>query len=171
LHGHRFGDELRVELGLLDLLNVDEHLAAGPLLDFLLQLVHLGAFAADDDAGLRGVDVDLQLVRGALGLDLRDSRVREAFLEALAQRDVLVEQLRVIAIRVPPGPPRLVEPEPESERVNLLPHVCSLVRRRAGSMQSGESRTPRPISYARRTRSRRRVRAAPRLPRSNASSS
>jgi hypothetical protein len=73
---HRLGDQLRVELRLLNLLDVDEHFAVRPLLDFRLQLLDFRALAADDDAGPRGVDVDLQLVGRALGLDLRDARVR-----------------------------------------------------------------------------------------------
>ena len=125
LHRDRFGNQLRVELGLLDLLDVDEDLAVRALLDFLLQLVDFRPLAADDDAGARCVDVDLQAVDGALGLDLRDAGVREALLQALAQRQILVQQLRVIAVRVPSRPPRLVEPEPESERVNLLAHDYS----------------------------------------------
>src|SRR6185436_3904376 len=101
-------------------------LAARALLDFLLQLVDFGALAPDDDAGARGVNVDLQLVRGALRLDARDTGVREALLEVLPEGEVLMEQLRVVAVRVPPRAPRFVEAEPESVRVNLLAHVISL---------------------------------------------
>src|SRR5205814_6433531 len=71
-----------------------------------------------------------------LGLDLRDAGVREALLERPAQLEVLVEQLRVVAVRVPPRPPRLVEPEAESERMNLLTHRCSFS---VGSQQSAVS--------------------------------
>jgi hypothetical protein len=51
----------------------------------LLQLLDLGSLAADDDARARGVDVDLQVVGRALGLDARDTGVREALLEVLPQ--------------------------------------------------------------------------------------
>src|SRR5262245_28571690 len=51
--------------------------------------------------------------------------MREPLLQALAQRQVLVQQLRVVAIRVPARPPRLVESETEPERVNLLAHSYS----------------------------------------------
>ena len=51
LHRDRFRDQLRFELRLLDLLDVDEDLAVGPLLDLLLQLVDLRALPSDDDAG------------------------------------------------------------------------------------------------------------------------
>src|SRR5262245_6664899 len=126
LHRHRFGDQLRVELGLLDLLDVDEDLAAGPLLDFLLQLVDFRPLAADDDAGPRGVDVDLQAVDRALGFDLGDAGVREALLQRLAERQVFVQQLGVVLVRVPARAPGLVETQPKSKRVNLLAHSYSL---------------------------------------------
>src|SRR6185369_11439246 len=74
----------------------------------------------------RGVDVDLQVVRGALGLDTRDTGVREPLLQVLAQRQVLVQQLRVVLVRVPARPPRLVEAEAESVRMNFLTHSRSL---------------------------------------------
>ena len=58
------------------------------------------------------------------------------FFSVCAQRQILVQQLRVVAVRVPARPPRLVEPEPESERVNFLAHgysfafLCGFFRRR-----------------------------------------
>ena len=65
-----------------------------------------------------------------------DAGVREPLLQRRAQREILVQQLRVVAVREPARPPRLVEPEPESERVNFLAHsysfafCCRLLRRR-----------------------------------------
>src|SRR5512138_1624962 len=83
LQRHRLGDQLRVELGLQDLLDVDEDLLARALLDLLLELVDLLPLAADDDARARGVDGDLQLVGRALDLDAADAGVGEALLEVL----------------------------------------------------------------------------------------
>ena len=80
LPGDRLGDELRVELGALDLLDVDVDLASGHLGEVVAQLVDLGALAADDDARPRGVDRDPQLVGGALDVDLGDAGVAEALL-------------------------------------------------------------------------------------------
>ena len=91
-----------------------------------LQLVDLGPLAADDDARARGVDVDLQLVRRALDLDLRDAGVREALLQAVAQLQVLVQQLRVVLVGEPARAPGLVEAEPESVSDGLsVPFVTS----------------------------------------------
>src|SRR5690606_18407489 len=64
LAGDRLRNQLRVELGPLNLLNVDVHLAAGLLDQIVAQLVDLRALAADDDAGPRGVDGHPQLVCG-----------------------------------------------------------------------------------------------------------
>ena len=47
------------------------------------------------------------------------------FFSVCAQLEILVQQLRVVAVRVPARPPGLVEPEPESERMNLLTHGYS----------------------------------------------
>src|SRR4051812_29479662 len=124
LHRHRLADQLRVELGLLDLLDVDEDLAVGLLLDLLFQLVDFRALAADDDARARGVDVDLELIGGPLDLDLRDPRVHEPRLQRVAQLDVFVQQLRVVLVGVPARAPGLVEAEPESCRVDFLTHYA-----------------------------------------------
>ena len=107
--------------------------------------------------GPRGVDVDLQLVGRALGLDLRDAGVREPLLQVCAQRQVLVQQLRVVAVRVPARPPRLVEPEPESERVNLLAHGYSF----APSARSRRGAVPAAAGLRRPCAARRRAGSAP----------
>src|SRR4029079_7629274 len=98
------------------------------------RLVELAIFSlcAEDDAGAARVDVDLQFVGRALGLDLRDAGVLEARLQIVAQREILVQQLRVVAIGVPARPPGLVEPEPEPVRVDFLTHDLLLVRFRCG---------------------------------------
>src|SRR6476469_2381481 len=58
LLGDALGDQLRVDLGVLDLEDVQLHLLAGELLELAADAVGLGAAAADDDARARGVDVD-----------------------------------------------------------------------------------------------------------------
>src|ERR1700735_37128 len=67
------GDKLSVELGLVDLEDVDKHLARCPLLDIGLELVDLCAFAADDDARTRRANDQAQLVSWALNLDRTDA--------------------------------------------------------------------------------------------------
>jgi len=64
------GDELRVELGMDDLLDVEVDLLPGPRLQLVLQLLDLGALAADDDAGTRRRDRDARAIGRALDVDL-----------------------------------------------------------------------------------------------------
>ena len=54
-------------------LNVDEDFALGLLREILLQLLDLGAFAADDDARTRGANRDPQLVAGTVDFDRADA--------------------------------------------------------------------------------------------------
>src|SRR5204862_8152830 len=112
----------RLGLGLLDLLYVDEDLPARALLNLLLQLVDFRPLASDDDARARRIDVDFQVVCRALGLDARHAGMRETLLQILSQREVLMQQLCIVAIREPARTPGLVEPEPKPVRVNLLAH-------------------------------------------------
>src|SRR4029450_6324606 len=66
LVGHALGDEGGVQLGLLDLLDVELHLGvAGDLGQARPQAVGLGPAAPDDDARARGVHVDPPAVAGA----------------------------------------------------------------------------------------------------------
>src|SRR6188768_1747079 len=64
LLGDALGNQLRVDLGLLDLEDVQLDLLAGELLQLATQAVGLGPAATDDDAGARGVDVDTHTVTG-----------------------------------------------------------------------------------------------------------
>src|SRR5205085_7359152 len=76
----------------------------------------------------RRVDRDLQLVGGALDLDLRVAGVREALLELLAQLDVLEQELSVLrALCEPARVPRLRVTETEPDGMDLLTHGSSYV--------------------------------------------
>jgi hypothetical protein len=86
LLGDVLGDELRVDLGLAHLLDVQEHLGLGEASALLLELLDAGAALADDDAGARGEDVDLQLVGGALHRDLGDAGGVQLLLEEARSR-------------------------------------------------------------------------------------
>src|SRR6266436_545718 len=87
------GHELRVQLGVDDLLDVEVDLLPRARLELVLQLLHLGALAADDDAGPRGEDGDPRAVRRALDVDLRDAGVVELVLDEAPDLDVLVQQV------------------------------------------------------------------------------
>src|SRR3989454_2522305 len=60
------GDELRVQLGMDDLLDVEVDLLARPRLQLVLQLLDFCALAPDDDARARGEDRDPRAIRRAL---------------------------------------------------------------------------------------------------------
>src|ERR671919_520970 len=90
-----FGDELGVQLGMDDLLDVEIDLLAGPGLQLVLELLDLRALAADDDARPRRVDRDARAVGRALDVDLRDAGVIELVLDEPADLHVLVQQVRV----------------------------------------------------------------------------
>src|SRR5690606_34648210 len=65
-------DQLRRNLGPLDLLDVDRRFLAGELRQLVTQLVDLGAALADDDARPPGVHGDGDLARLALNVHQRD---------------------------------------------------------------------------------------------------
>jgi hypothetical protein len=122
LHGDGLAHQLSLDLRLVDLQDVDEHVALGALADLLLEAIHLRALPADDDAGPRGEDVHLQLVGRPLDLDGGDPGAPQPALEVGPQAKVLVQQLGVLLLRVPAGPPGLVEPDAEPVRMDLLSH-------------------------------------------------
>src|SRR5262245_39122612 len=122
LERHVLGHELRVELGLADLLDVDEQLALGELAEFLAQHLDLGAALADQDARPRGVDVHHALVARALDHHLRDAGVEELLLDVAAQAMVLVDLVRVVPLLVPVGLPAIERSQPEPIRVYFLTH-------------------------------------------------
>src|SRR6266849_890599 len=116
------GDELRVELRVDDLLDVEVDLLPGPRLQLVLELLDLGALPADDDARTRRRDRDPRAVGRALDVDLRDARVVELILDEAPDLHVFVQERRVGLGREParaPGPRRA---EPEADRMCFLAH-------------------------------------------------
>lgn len=126
LRGDVFADELGVRLGTTHLLDVDEELALGELLELGLELLDAGATLADKDTGARGVNHDLDLVRGALDLDIRDPRVRELLVDVRLELQVFVKPGSVVLILVPLGFPSRRDTEAEAVRVNFLSHRSNL---------------------------------------------
>src|SRR6185312_4668326 len=86
LLGHTLCDQLRVDLGVLHLEDVQLHLLAGELLQRSADAVRLGATAADHDARTGGVDVDPDPVTGALDLHAGDAG---ALMPLLSRRRIL----------------------------------------------------------------------------------
>src|SRR6478735_1751442 len=122
LLGDTLGDQLRVDLGVLDLEDVELHLLAGELLELAADAVRLGAAAADDDAGTRGVDVHPDAVTRALDLDLGDAGPLHALGEQLADGDVLTDVRLVELVGVPTALVVGGDAQAEPVRVDLLAH-------------------------------------------------
>jgi hypothetical protein len=88
----------------------------------LLELLDAGAALADDDAGARREDVDLQLVGGALHRDVGDAGGVQLLLEEATQQDVLVQPLAVASVLEPLRAPGADDPDAEADRMCFLAH-------------------------------------------------
>src|SRR6266852_3801361 len=141
LERHVLGDELGVQLGMDDLLDVEVDLLGRPLLQLVLEPLDLRPLAPDDDAGARGGDGDARAVDRALDVDARDARVVELVLDVAPDLDVLVQQARVLLGGEPPRAPGPRRAQPETDRMRLLAHAQSFsfagVRCRGGGVRVG----------------------------------
>src|SRR6266542_4274554 len=136
LQGHVLGHQLRVQLRVHHLLDVEVDLLGGAALDLVLELLHLGALAADDDARPGRVDRDPGAVGRTLDVDPRDPRVVERGLDEPADLDVLVEQVGIPLGGEPPGAPRARGAQPEPDRMCLLSHGYLCADRSPGVVSS-----------------------------------
>src|SRR5882724_156950 len=138
LQGHVLRDQLRVELRMDHLFDIEVDLFRRTHLDLVLELLHLGALAPDDDARPRGEDRDAGPVGRALDIDARDPRVVQRGLDEPADLDVLVQETRIALGGEPPRAPRARGAQPEPDRMCLLPHGY-LWAAREGRAVSSES--------------------------------
>src|SRR6185437_121074 len=123
----RFGDQLRVELGLADFDDVDDHIAVGELGHGPAQVLDVGALLADHHAGTRRVDGDAALLVRTLDDDLRHCRLLELLHQLLADLDVLVQQRAVFGLAgVPARVPGTVDPETQPDWIDFLTHERTL---------------------------------------------
>src|ERR1700761_9307660 len=106
-------------------LDIDEHVAVGALLQLHLQLVDLGALAADDDARTRRADNNAQLVARTLNLHRTHARGLELVAQLFLQLYVFQKQLVVIALNEPARPPRLGVSKAKSVRMDFLSHALT----------------------------------------------
>ena len=122
LLGDRLRDQLRVELGALDLEDVDLDLLVGHPVQVAAQRVHFGARLADHDARPRGVDVDLELVGVLADRDVRQAGVGELADDVLAHAHVLGEVLGEVALVEPVRLPVVDVAHAHCLWMNLLSH-------------------------------------------------
>ncbi len=122
LLGDRLRDQLRVELGALDLADVDlDRLLRDPV-QLATQGVDLGAGLADHDPRPRGVDVDRDLAALLDDRDVGEAGVRELVLDVVADRQVLDQQVGEVALVEPVRLPVVDVADPEALGVDLLSH-------------------------------------------------
>ena len=129
-----FGDELRVELGLADLRDVDAHVLhrhAEHLRDLRAELLDVLTLLADHDARTRGVNRDARGLRRTLNRDLRHAGLGKLRAQHFAHLQISREVLRVFAlVRVPLRIPVLGNAEANAGGMNLVTHVISSRRPR-----------------------------------------
>src|SRR5690606_29056387 len=115
-------DEAGVELGPLDLVDVDLDVLVRQLPELLAQLLDLGAAAADDDAGAGGVEGEDHAARRPLDDDAAEAGALEAGVEVAPDLLVLDELVGEGAVGVPVGVPAADDAEAEAHRVRFLSH-------------------------------------------------
>src|ERR1041385_7552299 len=84
LVGDALGDELRVDLGLADLDNVEAHFGLGHRLQLFLELLDVRTLLADDHARARSIDADAADLRRTLDHDLGDRGLRNLLQDVAA---------------------------------------------------------------------------------------
>ena len=123
LVGDALRDQRRVELGLLDLLDVELHVGVvGDAAELAAEPVGLGAAAADDDARTGRVHVDPEPVAGALDLDAAHGRSLELGHQVVADLPVLDHRVLVVAVVEPARLPVGRDAEAEPVGIDLLAH-------------------------------------------------
>src|SRR5437868_5179127 len=122
LVGDVVGDELRVELGTLDLFDIDPDLLSRQSRQLVAELIDFGALLTDDDARTTGVNRHDDLARLALDADVGNRRVTQSRLEILAQQLVFPQKRREVAVGVPLRSPRLGDAKAKPDRMCFLTH-------------------------------------------------
>src|SRR4029079_2859531 len=126
LLGDRLRDQLRVQLGALDLVDVDVDGLAGDRVELLAKRVHLDARLADHDARAGGVDVHGDPLLVLADQDVGQPRVRELAVDVVADPDVLEDVVGDLLLARPPvGLPVVHDADPEAAGVHLLAHYAA----------------------------------------------
>ena len=132
LLGDALRNELRFEIGVLHLKDVELNLLARQLLELDAQAVRLGATATDDDARASGVQIDANAVTRALDAHLGDAGALEVVGQELADRDVFRHVVRVAlslggGVGEPARPVVSGDSQTEPAGVDLLTHISGLL--------------------------------------------
>ncbi len=122
LLGDRLRDETCVELGPLDLKNVDLDLLAGDPMQVTTQLIDLRPGLADDDPRPGRVDVDLHFGGVLANRDIGQPGVRQAADDVLADQRVLVEVVGEVPLVEPVRLPIVDVAHADRLGMNFLTH-------------------------------------------------
>ena len=126
LLGDRLGDELRVQLGPLDLVDVDVDVLARDRVQLLAERVDLDAGLADHDPGAGGEDVDRDPLLVLADQDVGQAGVAELRVDVVADLDVLEDVLRELLLPdVPVGLPVVDDADPQAAGMHLLAHQAT----------------------------------------------
>ena len=126
LLGDRLGNQRRIDLGLAHFDDVEVRFGLRHLHQLLAKLFDVGALLADDQTRTRRMDGDAALLVRALDHDLRDRGLLEFLLKILADLDVLMQQLAVLAgVREPARIPGAVDAEAQTDRIDFLTHYAA----------------------------------------------
>src|SRR6185295_6846261 len=126
LLGNRLGDELRVELRPLDLVDVDVDVLARDRVQFLAKRVDLDPGLADHDARAGGEDVDRDPLLVLADQDVGEAGVAELRVDVVADPDVLEDVRRELLLpHVPVGLPVVDDADPQAAGVHLLAHQAT----------------------------------------------
>jgi hypothetical protein len=126
----RLRNEPRVELGSLDLKNVDLHLLAGDPVQVTPQLIDLRPGLTDDDPWPGCVDVDLHLGGVLTDRDIGQPGVRQAADDVLSDQRVLVQEVGEVPLVEPVRLPIVDVAHADRLGMNFLTHELFLVLRR-----------------------------------------
>src|SRR4029450_10164107 len=119
----RFRNQLRVELGLADLNDIDDDVAVRELGNRLEQFLHLSTLLADHYARAGRVNGHAALLVRPLDDDMRHRCLLELLHQLLADLDVFMEQRTVFRLAGEPARiPGAVDADAQPDRIDFLTH-------------------------------------------------
>jgi hypothetical protein len=119
----RLRDELCIELGALDLVDVDVHVLLGQRVNLLTERVDFDTGLADDDARASRVDVDGDPLLVLADQDVGQARVRKLADDVLADLDVLEKcACELLLADHPIRLPVVDDADAQAAGMNLLSH-------------------------------------------------
>src|SRR5258706_3020718 len=112
-----------IQLRLSHLYDIQINFRRRQLCKLRAKLLDVCTLLSDQDAGTRCMDGDAAFLMRPLDNDLRNARLTALLHNELADAEVLMQQLAVLAfVGVPAAVPSPVDPEPKPDRVDFLPH-------------------------------------------------